>query len=63
METQEIFNTMMENAIVYLQSKGLIPTQQQQSQPKEAEVDWTDPEHTKKVTKALQDRGLLPKDK
>ena len=63
MEGQELFNSMMENAIVYLQEKGYIPTRPQQSQTLEPEVDWDNPEHTKQVTQMLQQRGLLPKSK
>ena len=63
MEGQELFNSMMENAIVYLQEKGYIPTRPQQSQTQEPEVDWDNPEHTKQVTQMLQQRGLLPKGK
>jgi hypothetical protein len=63
MEGQELFNSMMENAIVYLQEKGYIPTRPQQSQTQEPEVDWDNPEHTKQVTQMLQQRGLLPKSK
>lgn len=63
MESQEIFNTMMENAIVYLQEKGYILTKPQGQQNNESEVDWSDPEHTKRVTQMLQDRGLLSKGK
>ena len=63
MEGQELFNSMMENAIVYLQEKGYIPAKPQQSQTQEPEVDWDDPEHTKQVTQMLQQRGLLPKSK
>lgn len=60
MESQELFNTMMESAIVYLQEKGYIskPTQQEPNN-----IDWNNPEHTKRVTETLQARGLLPRDK
>lgn len=53
METQELFNQMMENAIVYLQSKGIIPTQQ--SHIEENKLTQED------ITEMLVNRGLLPK--
>ena len=59
---QQTFNEMMENAIVYLQGKGLIPTQLTQAQQQqENPIDWNDPKQHAQVTKELQDRGLLPK--
>ena len=63
MESQELFNTMMENAIVYLQEKGYIPTQptmvEQQSQ--QQRIDWSNPDQVAKETKILRERGLLPR--
>ena len=53
MEAQQTFNEMMENAIVYLQSKGLIPSQQKQ----QSESDMSN----EQITKILKDRGLLPR--
>ena len=61
---QQTFNEMMENAIVYLQTKGLIPKQPTQAQQQdENPIDWNDPKFHNQVTKELQDRGLLPKNK
>ena len=54
MENQEIFNTMMENAIVYLQSKGLIPTTSEREEAQQKR-------ETERITKMLQDSGLLPR--
>lgn len=54
MENQELFNTMMENAIVYLQGKGLLPKSEDIEQ---AELE----REGKRITKMLQDRGLLPR--
>lgn len=61
METQELFNTMMENAIVYLQNKGYLPKQHAQSQNDPDGIDWDSPEGVKKQTEMLQRAGLLPK--
>lgn len=61
METQELFNTMMENAIVYLQDKGYLPKQAAQSQNDPDDFDWNSPEGVKKTTEILQKKGLLPK--
>lgn len=61
MENQEIFNQMMENAIVYLQDKGYIPKLQTQNHNQGQRVDWNDPEQIKKETKILQAAGLLPR--
>lgn len=56
METQEIFNQMMENAIVYLQEKGYIPKQPaQHSEDRDPSEDY-DP---KKETEILRNAGLL----
>lgn len=54
MESQELFNTMMENAIVYLQEKGYIPTQPTQMQ-RSHQSERSDEEETK----ILKNRGLL----
>lgn len=54
MENQELFNTMMENAIVYLQGKGLLP---KSVDLEEAELE----RENKRITKMLQDQGLLPR--
>lgn len=61
MEGQELFNSMMENAIVYLQEKGYLPKQPAQSQTDPDGFDWDSPEGVKKTTEMLQARGLLPK--
>lgn len=53
MENQEFFNTMMENAIVYLQEKGYISKPSQQQQP--GEPDFAE------MRKGLQESGFLPK--
>ena len=55
METQEMFNTMMENAIVYLQNKGLI------SSPKSVEVPETKAENIDyaNMVRGLKEEGLL----
>lgn len=59
MEAQEFFNSMMENAIVYLQEKGYLPKQTAQQQQQNG-IDWDNPEDIKKVNKGLQEAGLLP---
>ena len=61
MEGQELFNSMMENAIVYLQEKGYLPKQPAQSQTAPDGFDQNSPEGVKKTTEMLQARGLLPK--
>jgi hypothetical protein len=59
MESQEIFNTMMDNAIVYLQEKGYIPTQPSatKNNNNNIEREYTDKEETEMLIK----RGLLPR--
>lgn len=52
---QEIFNQFMENAIVHLQEKGLLPKQPSQAQQQDQEPSQED------ITRMLQDRGLLPR--
>lgn len=56
METQELFNTMMENAIVYLQEKGYIskPSQQSRHQEPQREPDFG------AMVKGLRESGDLP---
>lgn len=54
METQDTFNTMMENAIVYLQEKGYISKPSQQTGP---EPDFA------AMRKGLQESGLIPNNK
>ena len=61
METQELFNTMMENAIVYLQDKGYLPKQPARPQTDPDGFDWNSPEGIKRTTEILQKKGLLPK--
>lgn len=61
MEGQELFNSMMENAIVYLQDKGYLPKQAAQSQNDPDDFDWDSPEGVKRQTEILQRAGLLPK--
>lgn len=61
METQERFNTMMENAIVYLQDKGYLPKLPTQPNSGPDGIDWDSPEGVKKQTEILQRAGLLPK--
>lgn len=61
MEGQELFNSMMENAIVYLQDKGYLPKQAAQSQNDPDDFDWDSPEGVKRQTEILQKAGLLPK--
>lgn len=55
----------MENAIVYLQEKGYIPklptTAQTTQQEAPGDIDFSDPAENEKVTKMLQERGLLPR--
>lgn len=60
MESQEIFNTMMENAIVYLQEKGYIPTTPQMNVEQASETRETSKE---KETAILIRAGLLPSKK
>lgn len=61
MEGQELFNSMMENAIVYLQDKGYLPKQAAQSQNDPDDFDWDSPEGVKRQTEILQRAGLLQK--
>lgn len=57
METQEMFNTMMENAIVYLQEKGIIPTGKTEEIKAKAEM----PNYAEMV-RGLQNEGVIPRD-
>lgn len=60
MESQEIFNTMMENAIVYLQEKGYIPTKPQMNVEQASKARETSKEEE---TAILIRGGLLPSKK
>lgn len=60
MENQELFNTMMENAIAYLQDKGYLPKQPSAAQ--NPNRDNSEREYTnEEVTEMLIKRGLLPR--
>ena len=61
MENQELFNFMMEKAVVYLQEKGYLPKSAAESTKETDENYWNDPKNVEKETKILRNAGLLPR--
>lgn len=60
MEQQQIFNLLMENAIVYLQDKGYLPKQPAQQQQQNG-IDWEnpDPKKVNEIIKDLKETGVF----